>query len=232
MAENNTSRTTSKVSLIVALATLIVGGIIGYEIGHSMNSSNNSSSSSSQSVSAVNGKAATLRANLVSLGTAHMILTDEAVDQSLDGSPSATATTNNLVYNGTQISQAIGSVYGKTAQSQFQKIWNIHLTDFVKYAVADKQGNKTAAQAALTDINNSYTIPISKLLSSANPNLPYNTVYSEFRDHVDMTAQMINDHVTGNYTAETTVLNQAITHIDGLMSTLAGAIVKQYPTKF
>jgi hypothetical protein len=43
---------------------------------------------------------------------------------------------------------------------------------------------------------------------------------------------MIDDHVAGNYSAETGELDMANTHIAGLMSTLADGIVKQYPAKF
>ena len=47
-----------------------------------------------------------------------------------------------------------------------------------------------------------------------------------------MTAQMIDYHVAGNYTAEANELHLSNQHIEGIFSTLAGAIVKQYPSKF
>jgi spore coat protein CotF len=118
------------------------------------------------------------------------------------------------------------------AQNTVDKVWQLHLDDFVKYAVADKSGDQAGKTAALTDINNNYTKPLAQYLAKANPNLPEATLESELNDHIQMTAQMIDYHVQGNYTAEANELNMANTHIAGLFNTLANAIIKQYPNKF
>jgi hypothetical protein len=214
---------------VVAIIALLIGGVIGYAICHRDDDPH--SSMSSMSTSSGN-KASDLRANLVALGTQHMDLTDQAVDAALDSSPNADATKADLIKNGTEISAAIGSVYGKDAQTKFQDIWNLHLNGFVKYAVASKGGDEAAKAAALQEINVGYTKPISQLLSTANPNLPEKTLEDGFNEHIDMTAQMIDNHVKGDYTAEANLREQSVEHLKGLMTTLSGAIVKQYPDKF
>lgn len=226
---------TMKAAVLTAVVALVVGGGVGYAAGHAKSSTSTNSSntnSSSMDMTASSGKASDLRANLVALGTQHMDLTNQAIDAALDGSPNADAAKADLIKNGTEISGAIGSVYGKDAQTKFQDIWNLHLNDFVKYAVASKSGDTAGKTAALQDIQTGYTVPISQLLSGANPNLPEKTLESAFGEHIDMTAQMIDNHVKGDYTAEANLREQSVEHLKGLMSTLSGAIVKQYPDKF
>ena len=219
----------SKIGIIVVVG--LVALLAGFGIGKAMNKKSDTTSTAT-TVPTSDTKAADLRATLVQLGVQHMDLTDTAVDAALDGNADAAAMKTNLIANGQSISGAIGSVYGQAAQDKFQTLWNTHLTDFVNYAVAGKKNDADGKAAALADIDANYTKPISALLSGANPNLPEATLETAFRDHVTMTAQVIDDHNAGNYALEATDQNAAVAHIQGLMSTLAGAIVKQYPSKF
>ncbi len=214
---------------VTAVVALVIGLAIGYGVWHKKDTA---TTSNSQVTATSATKAADLRANLVSLGVQHQDVTTQAVDAALDGSPNADAAKADLIKNGESISAAIGSVYGQAAQDKFQAIWNVHLNDFVKYAVAAKGGDEAGKTAAMQDINTNYTKPISKLLSGANPNLPEKTLESAFGEHIDMTAQTIDDHVAGKYTDEAALRVQSAAHIKAIMSTLAGAIVKQYPSKF
>ena len=184
------------------------------------------------SVPTTSTKAADLRSSLVTLGVEHMTLTDQAVDAALDGNANATATGAALYANGNTIGTAVGSIYGKDAETTFDSVWKLHLDQFVKYAVADKTGNAAGKQAALDSIQQNYTVPLATYLAKANPNLPQSTLQSMLSEHVSMTATMIDDHVKGDYTAEAAQLDMANTHIAGLFSALAGGIVKQYPNKF
>lgn len=231
MQESSTSPKTAGIA--VAVVMLIVGGLAGFGITKAVDHSDNKSTTSmSATVPTPATKAADLRANLVTMGVEHMTLTDQAVDAALDGSANATATGAALYSNGTDIGAAVGSVYGASAETTFNTVWKLHLDDFVKYAVASKGGDTAGKAAALADIDANYTKPLAQYLAKANPNLPEAVLEGALRDHVTMTAQMIDYHVQGNYTAEAAELKSANEHISGLFSTLAGAIVKQYPAKF
>jgi hypothetical protein len=230
MQDQPNSSSKSSMVAIAAVVALIIGLAAG--IGTIKYSDRNKVDPAPAVVASSDTKAADLRSALVSLGVAHMYLTDQAVDSALDGNANATAVKTQLIANGTSISAAVGSVYGQPAQDAFQKLWNIHLVDFVNYAVAGKKGDAAGKAAALADIDANYTKPIAALLSGANPNLPEATVETAFRDHVTMTAQVIDDHNAGKYDTENADMVAAVTHIQGLMSTLSGAIVKQYPAKF
>jgi hypothetical protein len=214
---------------VVVVVAIVVIAVVAFAVGkHNKHSSTDMSMTKPSATTA----AATLRSNLVTLSVEHMTLTDQAVDAALDGNADATAFDTALNNNGKAIGAAVGSVYGTSAQTTFDTVWQIHLDDFVKYAVADKMGDAAGKSAALSDIQTRYTVPLAQFIAKANPNLPEATLQKGLEQHVAMTALVIDDHVQGNYTAETNELNSANTMIAGLFSTLAQGIVQQYPAKF
>ncbi len=214
--------------IAVVVVALAVIGLVAVKV---LNKGKTDSSANAAS-SLNTAKASDLRADLVTLGIEHMTLTQSAVAQTLDGSKGATAAATALYANGNDIGAAVGSVYGKEAETTFDSVWKLHLDEFVKYAVASSKGDDAGKKAALDAISTGYTKPLSQYLAKANPNLPEATLESVLGDHVTMTAAMIDDHVKGDYTAEQTELKGANKHLEGVFSTLSGAIVKQYPDKF
>jgi hypothetical protein len=214
---------------VLLVVVVIVIGIAAYAVG---NHKSKTSTTAMMSVPTTNTKAADLRSTLVAYSIEHMILTDQAVDAALDGNADASATATALYANGNNIGAVVGSVYGASAQTTFDSVWKLHLDQFVNYAVADKEGNAAAKTAALNAIQTGYTVPLATYLAKANPNLPEATLQKGLEMHVAMTAVMIDDHVAGNYTAEANQLTSADNDIAGLFSTLAQAIVAQYPAKF
>jgi hypothetical protein len=221
---SSTNVTVIVVSVIVALA-------IGFGIG-ALAFHKKSTTAATTKTADVTPSAVTLDNNLVTLGIDHMTLTDQAVDAALDGNSDASALSTALYANGNAIGAAVGSVYGTAAQTTFDSVWKLHLDQFVNYAVADKEGNAAGKTAALNAIQTGYTVPLAQFLAKANPYLPEATVQSLLSNHIAMTATMIDDHVQGNYTAEASELNMANSGIAQIFSTLSGAIVKQFPSKF
>ena len=229
---SNSNKGAANVALSAVL--LVVGLAIGYGVSSASKSSSSTSSSSNSSTSAPTSatKAADIRANLVSLGVQHQDLTMHAVDAALDGSPNAKQVGADLYKNGTDIGAAVGSIYGKDAETTFNSVWKLHLDQFVNYAVASSKGDDAGKKMALSTIDSQYTKPLSAYLAKANPNLPQDTLYSVLSDHVNQTAAMIDLHVKGDYAGEATARDQAAQHLNGIFSTLAGGIVKQFPSKF
>jgi hypothetical protein len=220
----------SKIAL--AVIGLVVGVGIGFGVTKASDTNSTSTSTSSSAVVTASTKAADLRSSLVTLGVEHMTYTDQAVSAALDGTKNAAAVGAALYANGTTIGAAVGSVYGKDAETTFNTVWKLHLDDFVKYAVAGSKGDTAGQKAALADIDANYTKPLAQYLAKANPNLPESALEGALRDHVDMTAKMIDFHIAGDYKSEATELDMANKHIEGLFSTLADGIVKQFPDKF
>ena len=226
---DNGNNTNNK-AVTIGISMLIVGTLVGFGITKATSNTNTMSSAKVNPTSAT--KAADLRANLVTLGVVHMDLTASAIDAALDGTANAKSLSDALFTNGDQIGAAVGSVYGTGAQTTFNTVWKLHLNDFVKYAVAAKGGNEAAKAAALSDIDTNYTMPLAQYLAKANPKLPEAVLEGSLRDHVTMTATMIDDHVKGDYVSEAAMRDQGAQHLNGLFSTLAGGIVAQYPDKF
>jgi hypothetical protein len=224
------SNKTRKMGLPILM--VIIGLVVGFAVTMGSASAYYNNKLNVAAVPTSDTKAADLRANLVTLGVEHMQLTDQAVDAALDGNADAAATGAALYANGNTIGAAVGSIYGSSAETTFDSVWKLHLDEFVKYAVADKTGDAAGKQAALDSIQQNYTVPLAQYLAKANPNLPEAALQTALTDHVMMTATMIDDHVQGNYTAEAAELDMASTHMNELFTTLANAIVKQYPSKF
>lgn len=230
--ESHSKTTAAIVTLVIGL---LVGGGVGWAIAD-MNKSNSSNSSSSMSMSDSKPtsatKAADLRASLVDFGVAHMDLTYAAVASTLNATPSAKADGAALYKNGTDIGAAIGSIYGKDAETTFNKVWKLHLDEFVNYAVASSKKDTAGQKKALDSIDANYTKPLAAYLAKANPNLPEDVLYKGLKGHVDMTAVMIDDEAKGDYAAAQQLRNEGADHLRDLFSTLAGGIVKQFPDKF
>jgi hypothetical protein len=164
-------------SLMIGVVMLVIGGLIGFGITKAADH-NKDKTTTIVTASTNDTKANTLRTDLVTLGVDHMTLTDQAIDAALDGSPDASAFATSLYANGNAIGAAVGSVYGTSAQTTVDKVWKLHLDDFVTYATDEKSGNTAGATAALTDINTNYTKPLAAYLAKANPNLSESTLES------------------------------------------------------
>lgn len=229
---SNSNKGAANVALSAVL--LVVGLAVGFGVSKATNNSDTTSKTNNSSSSAPTSatKAGDIRANLVSLGVQHQDLTQAAIDAALDGAPNASAVGADLYKNGTDIGAAVGSVYGKDAETTFNTVWKLHLDEFVKYAVASSKGDDAGKKAALSTIDSQYTKPLAAYLAKANPNLPEATLYSVLSDHVSMTANMIDLHVKKDFAGETAARDQAAQHLNGVFSTLAGGIVKQFPDKF
>ena len=229
---SNSNKGAANVALSAVL--LVVGLAVGFGVSKATNNSDTASKTNNSSSSAPTSatKAGDIRANLVSLGVQHQDLTQAAIDAALDGAPNASAVGADLYKNGTDIGAAVGSVYGKDAETTFNTVWKLHLDEFVKYAVASSKGDDAGKKAALSTIDSQYTKPLSAYLAKANPNLPEATLYSVLSDHVSMTANMIDLHVKKDFAGESAARDQAAQHLNGVFSTLAGGIVKQFPDKF
>jgi len=228
------SKTTTAVVAVVI--GLLVGGGAGYAISAANDDGMSDSMSTTQGVSEgkpnTATKAADLRATLVSLGTEHMDLTYGAVSSALQGSESAAADGADLNKNGTDLGAAVGSIYGKDAETTFNTVWQLHLDEFVNYAVASSKKDEAGMKKALATIDSDYTKPLAAYLAKANPNLPEDVLYSGLKTHVDMTAVMIKAQADGDYKKATEQRDKGVTHLEGLFSTLAGGIVAQFPEKF
>jgi hypothetical protein len=221
---------------LAALVALAIGGGAGYMVGHkSETTSSTTTNTTTNNVVAAPStvtKAADLRTVLNNLEAEHVDLASATLRDSFDGAPSLAAATAALGKNTDSLSAAIGNVYGDAAGAKFKEIWASHIGFFVDYTTAVKKADKPGTDKAIQNLNG-YVDAIAAFLSGANPNLPKEAVASLVTEHVSLMKQAVNKYATGDFAGSYSAQAQAREQITTkIADTLAGAIVKQSPSKF
>lgn len=215
---------------IVLVAGLLIGGGAGFAAGNNKDKDAKDSAVTS-SAPATDTKAADLRVVLNNLEAQHVDLAAAATRAGFDGNANFNATAAALDENSISISKAIGSVYGAEAEAKFLEIWRSHITFFVNYTVAAKGGDKAGMDKAVSDLNG-YVSAVSDLLGGAT-GLPKDAVASLVTEHVGLLKTAVDKHGAGDHTGSYAAQQEARVQITTkIADTLAGAIVKQNPTKF
>ncbi len=179
----------------------------------------------------VDSGAATLRANLTALLQEHVYLTSLATGAALRGDTAGfNAAAAALDTDTTDLSNAIGSVYGADAQAAFSKLWKAHIGFFVDYTTGKATNDQAKTDKAKQDLAG-YVTSIADLLSGANPNLTKAAVATLFTEHVAELEAMI-DAQAAKSPDQYQLTQKAADHMPMAADALAGAIAKQYPDKF
>jgi hypothetical protein len=178
--------------------------------------------------------AARLRQTLTAGLQEHEYLAGIAVAQAVvtkkTDSPEFTAAAAALDKNSMALSEAIASVYGRSAGDAFLPLWRKHIGFFVDYTVGKLSNDTAKAGKAKSDLDG-YRSDFGAFLASANPNLTKDAVAQALIPHVTATFDAIDAVVAGDGTGFEK-LRVAAGHMPMLAHTLAGAIAKQYPEKF
>jgi hypothetical protein len=177
-------------------------------------------------------KAAELRAGLNTLLSEHVLLAASATGAALAGrDPEFQAAAAALDANSVDISKAIGSVYGRDAEMAFLPLWRKHIGFVVDYTVGVATKDKAKQSKAVSDLVG-YTEDFGAFLSSANPNLPKNTVAGLVKGHILTLKDVIDAQAAKDYGKTYTALRTAASHMQMIANPLADAIAKQFPDKF
>ncbi|POB09621.1 hypothetical protein [Sulfobacillus sp. hq2] len=132
--------------------------------------------------------------------------------------------------NTTSLTQAIGSIYGPKAASEFETLWNHHML-FFTYAEDIKDGNASGAQAAqmaLTQYKNQF----SQFLAAADPHLSESTLSTVLQEHINQITTAFLDDTKGEAAASDASLWQDYNLMYTAGQYLASGIVAQFPNKF
>ncbi|MFC0524486.1 copper amine oxidase [Pontibacillus salicampi] len=177
-------------------------------------------------------EAAELRTNLDHLLSEHAYLAVEAMRKGADGSADFEQAAEALNENAVDLSNAIGSVYGKEAGNQFEDMWKNHIGFFVDYVKATGAGNEEKKQKALDNLSD-YRQEFSKFLESATEErLEADALAEGLQMHVNQLIGAFDEYVAGNYEKAYEYEREAINHMYGVSKGLSSAIVQQFPDKF
>lgn len=225
-------------AMMVAIAVVVgvvvaLGGLVYVKNNKSAETATTADAAPSAMMAAptTDTKAADLRVMLNALQRQHVDLATIATRDGFSGNPEFKASADALDANSVQLADAVGSVYGDQAKTQFLQLWRRHIDDFVKYTVAAKKGDKAGMDAAVADLQ-AYIDDASTFFSNANPNLPKDAVTKLLTEHITLLKGAVDAYAKGDYAGSFDQQNQAYNQIGKISDALSGAIVKQYPDKF
>ena len=136
-----------------------------------------------------------------------------------------------VVANAKQIAGAIEPFYGKPASDQLFKLLAGHYTAVKAHATATVAGKSAEAKTALDQLV-ANAGEISKFLSSANPNLPEDTLRGLLTTHGGHHVQQNQQLAAHDLAGEARTWEAMKNHMYVIADALAGGIAKQFPEKF
>ena len=147
----------------------------------------------------------------------------------------ASVSDSNGVENAKAIGRSIAPIYGQAAGDKFATLFVGHYSgvkDYMNAAFANNfKGNDTLKKAAV-DTMKKNAADIAAFLSSANPNLPKDTVYGLLVTHAGQHMVAIDATAKKDWAGEAKVWDPMVMHLNMVADALAGAIAKQFPDKF
>ena len=143
----------------------------------------------------------------------------------------AKAAEQQVVANARAIADSIGPFYGKAASDQLFGLLAGHWGAISEYLDATRAGNTKGADAAFNKLV-ANAGEISKFLSGANPNLPYDTLNGLLLGHGAHHVQQIKEFKAGQYEQEAKTWAAMKDHMYVIADALGGAIAKQFPDRF
>jgi len=136
-----------------------------------------------------------------------------------------------VVANAKQIAAAIEPYYGKAASDKMFTLLAGHYGAVKQYLDATIAGSQAKQDAALKNLTENAG-QIAAFLSSANPNLPLETVRGLLLAHGGHHVQEIQQLHAKQYAQEAQTWDAMRKHMYVIADALAGAIAKQFPAKF
>ena len=159
----------------------------------------------------------------------HVFWVRNVVRETLGGNAAAAkAAEAQVVANAKQIAGAIEPFYGQAASEKLFGQLAGHYGAVKEYLLAkDKAGQDAAFGKLVANADE-----IATFLSSANPNLPKDTLRGLLLAHGGHHVQQIQQLRAKDYAAEAQTWQAMAQHMYVIADALAGALVKQFPAKF
>lgn len=175
------------------------------------------------------GKAASTQDALRDLWVGHVFWVRNVALETIAGNTrAAKAADEQVVANAKQIAAAIEPFYGKAASDKLFGQLAGHYGAVKEYLGARDKAARDAAWQKL----GANAEEIAKFLSSANPNLPVDTLRSLLVAHGGHHVQQIQQLRDKDYAGEAQTWEQMKSHMYVIADALTGALVKQFPAKF
>jgi phage FluMu protein gp41 len=177
-------------------------------------------------------RAAGLRVALNNLLTEHAALAASATAGALAGRTAQfRAAAAALDANSDDVVRAIGGVYGEDAARAFGPLWKKHIGFVVDYTTGLAGKDRAKQDRAVGDLLG-YTQELGAFLSSATKSLPTAAVADLVKMHILTLKDVIDAQATEVPGREFAALRRAYSHMGMIAEPLAGAISKQFPSRY
>lgn len=176
--------------------------------------------------------AANLRVALNNLLTEHVALAASATAGAIAGRTGQfNGAAAALEANSDDVIKAVASVYGEDAGKAFGPLWKKHIGFVVNYTTGVATKDKGKQEQAVNDLLG-YTQDFGAFISSATKTLPSGAVAELVKMHILTFKDVIDAQGTEFPGREYVAIRKAYGHMGMIAEPLAGAISKQFPSKF
>ena len=175
--------------------------------------------------------AATLRQDMRTLWSDHVIWTREYIVAALADQPDQQAAANRLMKNQEDIGAAIAAYYGQPAGAKLTELLKAHISIAVDLIKAAKAGDKAKQQEA-DKLWHTNAEDIADFLSKANPNWPRATLVTMMNTHLSTTTDEVVARLTKNWEQDVRAFDAVYRHILAMSDALSEGIIKQFPDRF
>ncbi len=166
------------------------------------------------------------------LWVGHIFWVRDVVSATLAGNKNAAAEAESaVVANARAIAASIEPFYGSAASDKLFGLLAGHYGAIKQYLEATVADDRPKRDAAIKDLTGNAT-EIARFLSSANPNLPFETLDGLLVAHGGHHLQQIQQLKGREYAQEAQTWEAMRKHMYVIADALAGAIAKQFPAKF
>jgi hypothetical protein len=172
-----------------------------------------------------------LRVTLDRLLGEHTFLAVELMRAGFAGGAEAAAARAAVDDNSADLTEAVTSVYGDGAGTQFASLWDEHVDAYATYIKALADGDDAAADAARSTLE-AYGAQFGAFLASANPNLTAGGVEELLDGHTQHLLAQADAYAAGDYSEAYQIGREAHHHIQQVSDALAIAIAEQFPEIF
>jgi len=172
-----------------------------------------------------------LRLDLGRLLGEHLVLAAEAHRSALDAQPDANAARDALAANTADIALLIGRVYGSDAQVAFGKLWTSHITSYLHYIDAIRDGNTAVRASSLGELQR-YPPSLAGFLHAAIPGLAIADLEPLISHHVSALINQVDAAAAGDSVRSVAVTREAYAHMFIVGDALGSGIADQFPDRF
>ena len=175
--------------------------------------------------------AATLRQDMRTLWSDHVIWTRAYIVAALAEQPDQQAAASRLMKNQEDIGATVAAYYGPAAGARLTELLTAHIAIAVDLVKAAKAGDSPAQRQADAMWHRNAE-EIAEFLSGANPNWPRATMAAMMSTHLSTTTDQVAARLAKNWAQDIRAFDTVYRHIMAMSDALTDGIIKQFPDRF